>query len=592
MRHFLMIFCFVIMVFETAYADEINVESTIKAATVYSDRATVTRNAVIKIPKGAHNLVFEGLPVGLFYESLRVSGSSEAEVIFGALTIKRETSQDYVVPRVQELQAKIKDIENLIDVQNAERQALVEANELLKTWGKQASLSENKDTAKIHLDHDKWISASDGLSGKMLSNLKEIINLDLKIGEASEKIEKIQGDLKQIRAKGKQSYTVTIPFESDKATTLDVDLSYQISKVSWRPIYDARLDMKSKTLKLVQYGSVSQHTGEDWTDIALTLSTARPNRGAQLPGLFSKWVSIYVPPPPRTKTSSENAFSFDDDAFEFEKSAGSAIPVPIEAPDTRLEVPEIQEEGEDPLHRWRLLQEERVERQMSTKSKSVHVEPMGETYGYVGEYKISGASTVKADGTQAKLMIAEFEPNVDLQVQIRPQFTTDAYLVSKIKLNKDTPLLPGRVSLFRDGAFIGQVKIAHMIRPNEEAELSFGIDDGVVVKRNILKDQSSESGLISKDSVVEKRYVTEIQNLHKDAIQIDVAEMLPVSKDQSIRVDILPDTTSGYQTDLNNVKGTINWTGALEPQQKTAINLGWKVSWPKTKTITGLHQFE
>ncbi len=143
MRHSLMIFCFVIMVFETAYADEINVESTIKAATVYSDRATVTRNAVIKIPKGAHNLVFEGLPVGLFYESLRVSGSSEAEVTFGALTIKRETSQDYVVPRVQELQAKIKDIENLIDVQNAERQALVEANELLKTWGKQASLSEN-----------------------------------------------------------------------------------------------------------------------------------------------------------------------------------------------------------------------------------------------------------------------------------------------------------------------------------------------------------------------------------------------------------------------------------------------------------------
>ena len=585
MRHFLIIFCFVILVSETVYADEINVESIIKAATVYSDRATVTRNAEIKIPKGSHNLIFEGLPVGLFYESLRVSGSSEAEVTFGALSIKRETSQDYVVPRVQELQTKIKDIENLIEMQNAERQALVEANELLKTWGKQTSLSKSEDTAKIHLDHDKWISASDGLSGKMLSNLKGIINLDLKIGEASEKIEKIQGDLRQIRSKGKQSYTVTIPFESNKAATLEVDLSYQISKVSWRPIYDARLDVKSKTLKLVQYGSVSQNTGEDWTDIALTLSTARPSRGAQLPGLFSKWVSIYVPPPPRTKKP-------NDDAFEFEKSAGSAIPVPIEAPDTRLEVPEIQEEGEDPLHRWRLLQEERVERQMSAKSKSVHVEPMGETYGYVGEYKISGASTVKADGTQAKLMISEFEPSVDLQVQIRPQFSTDAYLVSKIKLQSDTPLLPGRVSLFRDGAFIGQMKIAQMIRPNEEAELAFGIDDGVVVKRNILKDQSSESGLISKDSVVEKRYITEIQNLHKDTIQIEVAEMLPASKDQSIRVDILPDTTSGYQTDLNNVKGTISWTGPLESQQKTAINLGWKVSWPNAKDIVGLNQFE
>lgn len=60
-----------------------------------------------------------------------------------------------------------------------------------------------------------------------------------------------------------------------------------------------------------------------------------------------------------------------DDAIA---TGGSAIPVPIESPDTRLEVPEIQEETEDPLHRWRLLQEERVERQM--KSQESDPEPV------------------------------------------------------------------------------------------------------------------------------------------------------------------------------------------------------------------------
>ena len=52
----------------------------------------------------------------------------------------------------------------------------------------------------------------------------------------------------------------------------------------------------------------------------------------------------------------------------------SAIPVPIDTPDTRLEVPEEEEETEDPLHRWRLLQEERVERQM--KSREADPEPV------------------------------------------------------------------------------------------------------------------------------------------------------------------------------------------------------------------------
>ncbi len=53
---------------------------------------------------------------------------------------------------------------------------------------------------------------------------------------------------------------------------------------------------------------------------------------------------------------------------------GSAIPVPIETPDTRLEVPEIEEETEDPLHRWRMLQEERVERQI--KARKMDEEPV------------------------------------------------------------------------------------------------------------------------------------------------------------------------------------------------------------------------
>ncbi len=53
---------------------------------------------------------------------------------------------------------------------------------------------------------------------------------------------------------------------------------------------------------------------------------------------------------------------------------GSTIPVPIETQDTRLEVPELEEESEDPLHRWRVLQEERIEREMQ--AKEVEIEPV------------------------------------------------------------------------------------------------------------------------------------------------------------------------------------------------------------------------
>lgn len=56
------------------------------------------------------------------------------------------------------------------------------------------------------------------------------------------------------------------------------------------------------------------------------------------------------------------------------REGSSAIPVPIETHDTRLEVPEIEEQSEDPLHRWRALQEERIQREM--KSKQIEEEPV------------------------------------------------------------------------------------------------------------------------------------------------------------------------------------------------------------------------
>ena len=558
----------------SAFAKDIDVTSKITAATVYNDRASVTRSAKVEIPAGAHNLVFAGLPLGLFPNSLRVEGASKASVVFGALTHKRESSIDYIIPKEKELNAQLLALQDKNKIYRADKQALQVARTFLENLGKQAVLRENEEIAKIDLNPENWGKAADSLSSKYSDNLKSSLALDIKVREANNKIRKIQNDLNQLRTGQKQSYSVVIPFESDKSSTLSVDLSYQISGVSWQPIYDARLDVKTAKLELVQYGSVWQRTGEDWEDVALTLSTAQPSRGAGLPDLQPHWLSIYAPRP-RKMAAQSNAFSFDDGNFDFEKNSKAATGI------SSAPVPAELGEGGAPLQRWRLLQEERVERAM-TKAAQINTE------GFVGEYKITGLASVKSDGTKSKLLIGGFETEDSLQVQIKPQISTDAYLVVKAKLKGDAPILAGQVNLFRDGAYIGQ-SYMKMLRPDDETELAFGIDDNVTVKRNTLKDERSEAGLITKDSVIEKYFVTEIQNLHKEAIQIAVLETVPSSKDQRIRVEILKDkTTAGYETDYKNIKGLTRWLGALNPQQKTAIKLGWKVSWPKGDNISGL----
>lgn len=592
-----------------ALADDIKVESAIKSAIVYSDRATVTRTATVQIPAGAHNLVFSSLPMKMFTNSLRIGGTAQASVTFGALSHKTETSEDFVVAGVQALADRKQEVVNAINLYQVERSALAEANSFITNWAKQANAKDDGDDATpLDLNPEKWIAASDGLSAKMLANMKAQLALDLKIAEENKKLEKIDADLNQFLSDQKQSYTVTVPFESDKAASLNVELSYQISDVGWQPTYDARLDVEAKKLELVQYGSVWQRTGEEWNGIALSLSTAQPSRGASLPQLNPIWLSILAPRPPMAPGV----------------MSSSAMPAPIEAA------------GEEPLVRWRRMQEERVatnaqsdggaekdtfafgdEEGLLAFGEAVDFEPQGEnikerlkriqqeqamkdaasrpvavqmnTSGFIGEYKVTGPATVKPDGTQAKLQIAQLENDAALFVKILPQVSTDGFMVAKFTLKGDAPILPGTLSLFRDGAFIGQDQVAAIIRPGEEGEMSFGVDDAVKVKREMLKDESAQTGLIAMSKIIERNFVTEIQSYHKQDIQIEVMEMVPASKDETILVEILKDkTTQGYEADYKNVKGSTRWTSVLKPQQKAAVNLGWKVSWPKDKNLSGL----
>lgn len=86
----------------------------------------------------------------------------------------------------------------------------------------------------------------------------------------------------------------------------------------------------------------------------------------------------------------------------------SAIPVPIDTPDTRLEVPEVEQEEEDPLHRWRALQEERVKREMKTRETAeepvtvLDAEQQNEAINELAESMASQMESVLGANTEEK----------------------------------------------------------------------------------------------------------------------------------------------------------------------------------------------
>lgn len=546
-----------------AYADAIKTEnSKITSAIVYTDRATVTRQAIVTIPAGSHNVTFEGLPVQMLPDSLRAEGSALAAVKFGAVVYKQVMASEIAGPRANELNDQLETLQDQQNILNGEKEAIESKKIFLKTIGTQAALRTNENIAEINLKPDQWTNAAQTLFTAINDAMAAGVAVDVKLRELDKKIASVQSELNSLGSGQYSTYTVTVPLESPTSTQLTLDLSYQVTNASWNPIYDARIDTGTSKMDLIQYGAVRQSSGEDWNGVKLTLSTAQPQRGTSLPDLSPLWVDLFNPEMYNARAASFGGVS--------NSAAPAAAPM------------EMMADKADAMMRDQEPMKVQAKKEASFAAAEI------QTGGFVSEYKIPGPATITADGTETKVMVGKFETESTLQVHIKPQISTEAFLVAKAKLKGESPVLAGQISLFRDGAFVGKSTLP-LLRPDEEYALFFGADDQVSVKRKVLKDQKTEGGMILRDNVQERHFITEIQNLHNKPVVIVVKETTPVGRNDKITTEILKsETTAGYEADSANIKGLLRWEFNVAPKAKQDVKLGWKVTWPKDTNLSGL----
>lgn len=554
----------VFMLTSPAFADDINVESKLNAVTIYSGAspqgygapATLTRTGYIQVPRGKHTLIFTDMPAGMMTGNLKTSAQGTAQAVLGAVSTKIVNNIALVSAREQELNESKKTLEQNKKVINAEMTALKKKQAFLDAINKQAAVKINEQVSDFNLNTTQWIEAANTIHESNAQILKDTLAKQTQIEDIDAQIAKINKDMQMLRTGQKQTREVRLPVEVSKAGYLTVSVDYQLNGISWTPIYDARLETKSGDLEIMQYGAVRQRTGEDWTDISLTLSTAQPSRGATAPMLSPMWVDI-IQAYQAKRSRGGNFSNLAADMSSRSSGMEMAAPMAMEMEDVIMESAPV----------------------MATINNN----------GFNAEFEIPGAVSIPADGTETKVLIAPFQADVKIERHIKPQVSTAAFLIANATIKGETPLLAGPVSLFRDGSYIGKTSIP-MLNPGKDYDLSFGIDDRIDVAFKTLKDESSEGGvLIGKTNKIDRETITEIQSLRDEAIEIAIFQTLPVSKNEDITIKIADEsTTAGYEKDVNNLKGLTVWRYTLQPKEEKDVKLGWSVVWPKDQNIQGL----
>jgi hypothetical protein len=270
-------------------ADDIKVKTTISAVTVYTDQVLVTRTAKENIAAGTQKIIISDLPWGMVDQSLKVSGTSDHEVKISDIKIEQIFLDTIPPSRSDDLYGKLYDLKqekNLLERSNMLYKSQFDAIDAMKeSYTKSLALQNPGQKASV----EEWDKLLQFVEKKKSEYSDKMELTRKKIEYTVNRINAIQEELKAIGGAGKkQMKQVSVTVNTYVTGSVKFEISYIVYTALWIPTYEVRATSADKSLQLVYSGNVKQSSSEDWNNVDLTLSTARPAASEILPAL-TQW---------------------------------------------------------------------------------------------------------------------------------------------------------------------------------------------------------------------------------------------------------------------------------------------------------------
>jgi uncharacterized protein (TIGR02231 family) len=543
MRRHLLSFVSVVAVIAAtpAIGAEIRATSQIDAVTVYPDSAMVTRLIRLDLPAGDSTLLASDFPLTLDPSSLRVEGEGGARLVIGAVEARPPRPQ--TPANLPEIDRRI---ESLRDERGAFDGAIASATARRKFAERFAEtsptgLGEKGEARPL----SEWRAAFAAVA-------EEIATADNVVRDARFKQRDIDREIARLEAERNatppKKLEVRIDLAAGSAAPALLRVTYAVRGARWTPLYDARLETGSRdrkpALELVRRAEIVQTTGEDWPDVALSVSTVRTAQGGSAPEL-RPWIVQY---PPQISRRFES----------------SSAPAPAAG---ALMYDRLGQRGDE-------ARAKKAEEQQATV----------EAGGFQVMFRIPGRIAVPAGQGSKSFRIVSSSITPELMVHAVPALNETAFLQATFKHAEDAPLLPGRVSIYRDGTFVGRSPMI-LASKDETVRLGFGVDEKVKVTRTVVRKNEGTAGLIGSSKIDEREFRTTVRNAHDFPIKVAIEDQLPVSETDDIQVEMLPLATPPTTRDLRDRRGVMEWTFEAKPGETRDIRFGWRLRWPKDKTV-------
>ncbi|MFD7645052.1 DUF4139 domain-containing protein [Kitasatospora sp. NPDC059795] len=514
----------------------------VTAVTCLEDRAQVERTAEVELAAGVHRLRLGPVTALAVDRSLhaRLLGADGAETGRGrVLDVRLVRSWEPPAPLApgpddSALRRRVHDLERAYAAESR-RQDRLEARlallaqlaaDLLREIGEGAGVGE-LEQARWSRELDRVDAERESYGEQLRASRQRATELMAAQGNAELALARAEQEPAELRA------FVELSVECAEPGRFLARVGHLTACALWRPAY--RAELVGGALRLETEAVVWQRTGEDWSGVALTLSTARSASAGEPPALA------------------------EDRLVLRERSAQEKKTVEVE------------------------LREQVI-------SDAGPLEPGLPGVDDGGEVRVLRAAepvSVPSDGRAHRVPVSAFETAARSEFAAAPELSELVTEVVSFRNASGHALLAGPVDLVRGSGFTGRGTL-EFTAAGAPVRLSFGSSDGLRVVREA-DERREGAGLGDRRTLLTRTvrlHLSRFSAPGEDAEQVvTVRERIPVSEVQAVEVRLRKDRCSPPPDELD-ADGVVRWEVPLPPGGRRTVTLVYEVS--ATAKVAGL----
>ena len=529
--------CFAFIPFPVL-ADTFTLNAPPTAVTAYAAGAVITRNATVDLPAGDHSIVVADMP--------RFTDPGAVDVtLTGASILSRSWSaQDdtpYRTPRTPEWLSAKAALDAAVSALAARDDAIALAEARAQAAQDQITFLNGitlPEEAALDVDALRAIGqliASDGTAARTAITEATAEARTLRAGrdDLAFAVTEAQAALDAASSPNENPAALTLNVTVAEDATANLTLRYISQSVSWQPVYRAYLE-NDDTLRIDRGASIRQNSNEDWTGVALTLSTLSPFQGTD-PGTL--W--------PLLRRIEDPAKALRGASVQMEsRFADAAAPEPV-------------------------LEED--------------IAAIADFSGVGVSYALPGTVTVPTGRDALQIALDTLSFDADLSARAVPRINETAFRQVAFTNTSPEILLPGQATLYVDGQLVGITQMG-TLPPNADTDMFFGPIEGLRISRTVLDRNEGDRGIINRSNEEREDIRLEVENLTARTWDVELRESVPFSEQEDLVID-WDASPRPDEENLDDRRGILGWNLTLDPGQTQRVVLETRITWPEGQVL-------